>query len=171
MMYMDIILLSILMISFYTDFRYLKIYNAVLFPGVLLALGFNTWQGGMGGLVFTVKGLFLGVALLYLPFLLGGMGAGDVKLLAVVGAFKGTYFVFYSFILTAILGGVISLILLGLKGRLPQIAVSIGRSLKVLIFSRFTVWNLSTLNENDRGTSFPYGTAIVLGSLWTYWVI
>lgn len=163
-MIIDSLMVLALLISCYTDLRFQKIYNAVLFPTALLALGFHTGTVGLNGTVFALKGAGLGLALFFLPYLLGGIGAGDVKLLAVVGACKGTYFVFCSFLFAAIAGGVISLLVLIYRKKLLATLRQMGLALKTALMSRLTVWNFPKLDDENRA-SFPYGVAIVLGSI------
>ena len=114
----------------------------------------------------------VGVALLLLPFLWGGLGAGDVKLLGVIGSFKGAAFVFYSFLATAFIGGLISAGILISQGKLIRTLKRVGTSLKILFYSRLSVWNMPGLDEENQGSVvFPYGIAIVLGTIMTYWVM
>ena len=78
-MIIDGLLIVVLLISCYTDLRFQKIYNIVLFPAALLALVFHTGFHGLNGLIFFLKGAGLGLVLLILPYLLGGMGAGTLN--------------------------------------------------------------------------------------------
>ena len=168
----DYVLIIVLAICIYTDAKYQKIYNLVTMPALLAAFVFNTYNLGFGGFLFSGKGMLLGIALFALPFLVGGLGAGDVKLLAVVGAFKGMDFVFTAFLLTAILGGIISIALLAWQKSLVPTLLRVGSSIKLFIISKFTVWSFNTLTEKTEASiSFPYGFAIVLGSAATYWVM
>ena len=77
----------------------------------LMGLGVVTGfiAGGLEGLADSLQGLLLGGALLFIPFLLGGMGAGDVKLLAAIGALKGSSFVLRAFLYGALAGGALAL--------------------------------------------------------------
>ena len=163
-MIIDSLLVFALLISCYTDLKFQKIYNAVLFPTALLAIGLHAGTQGWNGVVFALGGSVLGLALFFLPYLWGGIGAGDVKLLAVVGACKGADFVFCSFVFTAIAGGIISLLVLAWRGKLLVTLRQVGLALKVAAQSRLTVWNLPRLDDEGR-TCFPYGVAIVLGSI------
>jgi prepilin peptidase CpaA len=67
---------------------------------------------GLDGLLFCLGGLAVGIGLLLLPYLMGGMGVGDAKLMGAVGGMIGAKAVFFAFILTAIVGGVYALVLL-----------------------------------------------------------
>lgn len=60
---------------------------------------------GFEGLYFSLEGIGMGIALLLGFYALGGMGAGDVKLLGVVGGFLGPTGVLNAFLVTALLGG------------------------------------------------------------------
>jgi len=94
----DYFLILVVAVCTYTDFTCRKIYNAVLFPAAAVGLVGNFYAGGPAGGLAALKGLTLGMALLFVPFIMGGMGAGDVKLLGVVGAFKGPDFVWAAFL-------------------------------------------------------------------------
>jgi len=87
-----------------------------------------------------------------------------------VGACKGAEFVFNAFLATALLGGILSLIFLAYRGLLLKTIKQLFASLKVFVVSRFTAWNFLTLAEQPEA-SFPYGLAIVLGTILTYWVV
>ncbi len=84
-----LIVLTIVVITLaYTDLRERRIPNLIVFPAALIGLGLNAcW--GWAGLWFGIKGLVVGFALLFIPYLFQAMGAGDVKFLAAVGAFLG----------------------------------------------------------------------------------
>lgn len=161
----DLALVLVVCISLYTDLRYRKIYNIILFPAFLLALSYNTLDSGVGGLLFSVQGATLGLVLLLIPFMLGGMGAGDVKLLAVIGAWQGPQFVWLCFLCTALVGGVIAVIQLTRTGRFIQ-------TLKMIVLAFIPgmpkVNTFGTLATAKAGEAFPYGVAIAAGTLATY---
>ncbi len=94
------------------DFRTQKIPNLITFPTMLIALVYHYMANGLDGLLFSLGGLAVGIGLLLLPYLMGGMGAGDAKLMGAVGGMIGAKAVFFAFILTAIVGGVYVLVLL-----------------------------------------------------------
>ena len=101
----------------------------------------------------------------YLPFACGGIGAGDVKLLGVVGAFKGAGFAFWTFLCAALLGGLFALLFLIKRKELRQTVAKMGGALKLFLFSCFRVWNMGELDEEKERVTIPYGVAIALGSL------
>lgn len=150
-----------LSLAAWTDWREQKIYNALLAPAFLFAVGIHLIENKWDGLAFSLLGTLLGFVLLLLPYLLGGMGAGDVKLLAVIGAFGGARFVLTSFLFGAIIGGIFSVILLI---RRRALIFTLKRFLLLLPFFA----NPGILREDMRSArqeKFPYGIALTIGSL------
>ncbi len=127
---------------------------------MLLAFLLNGIQNGWDGLLHSVVGLLVGFSILLIPYLMGGMGAGDVKLLAVVGAMKGSYFVFISALYMALIGGLIGLaIILFRKGILSRI--------KFMILSlcgiRYGMKPKVGIEKSTLQKTYPYGVAIAGG--------
>jgi prepilin peptidase CpaA len=160
----DVLLCCVLLLSLITDLRSRKILNVVTFPTMGLGLLLHTVSSGWGGLTFGVLGLLVGSSLLLVPYLMGGMGAGDVKLLAAVGALKGAGFVFYAGIYTAIVGGVIGAAYLVWKRKLFLFT----------IIKKFTgipgiqAGEVQLRDYTGEPITFPYGLAIVTGTLLAY---
>ena len=101
----------ILLVAVVTDLRTQKIPNLLTFPAAALALIYHTVMNGFSGFLFSAQGLALGIGLLIIPYLLGGMGAGDAKLMGVVGGVLGARSVFYAFLFSALVGGIYAVIL------------------------------------------------------------
>ena len=144
----------------WTDWREHKIYNMLLIPALGAALALNGWSGGWAGLVKALAGAGIGFGLLLIPYFLGGMGAGDVKLLAVIGAFGGAKFVVTAFLYGAVCGGVIAAVLL-LRRR------ALWATIKhfVLFLPLFSRWqDINESVEAARQEKFPYGVALALGA-------
>ncbi|MCL7746732.1 A24 family peptidase [Halalkalibacter alkaliphilus] len=152
-----IILFLAMAISLFTDIKNRKILNIVTLPAMLLGLILNTINYGWEGLLLSFLGLLIGFGLLVIPYALGGMAAGDVKLLMAIGALQGPAFVFGSFLYTAIFGGIMALIILVMK---KELLSSLKR-----IFVTLQLKTLDGLNKNDMHHAFPYGVAIVLGTV------
>lgn len=102
------------------DYKTRKIPNYLTFGAALAGLAYNFGVSGWSGLGDGLLGLVLGLGFLLLPYLMGGMGAGDVKALAALGAWLGPAGTFYLCLYMAIAGGVMSLAVLILKGLLWQ---------------------------------------------------
>jgi prepilin peptidase CpaA len=157
----DVFLVVTLLVCCYTDLKERKIRNVVLFPAALLALILHILLEGGAGALLWIKGLGAGIGLFLIPFALGGIGAGDVKLLGVVGSFKGAVFAFHAFIYTALIGAVLILFFLWRKKELWPTMVRIGRAIKLFFYSGFRLWDLE---EENKAVAVPYGLAITLGS-------
>jgi len=161
----DAVLITILLISLYTDIKYRKIHNSVLLPAVLLGFLINGYeQGWQQGFWFTGKGLLVGVGVFLIPFFFGGLGAGDVKLLGAIGAIKGTQFVLHSALLTAVTGGLIACFILLKQKRFLAALKNIGTSFYTLILMK-NVKSLKTLDQAEYHEALPYGVAITIGTL------
>ncbi len=102
------ILLPVLCAASLSDWKHRKISNSLLLPSFMIALLVNFFTFGINGLLSSLLGASVGFALLIVPYLFGGIGAGDVKYLMVIGSFGGLQLVIYSFLLGAITGGIIS---------------------------------------------------------------
>ncbi|ADI02677.1 A24 family peptidase [Syntrophothermus lipocalidus] len=159
------IMVGLLALAVYFDVRERRIPNWLVLTGVLTALGWHLYQGGFSGLVFSLKGLGLGLLLLMLPFAMGGMGAGDVKLLGMVGAFKGVVFVFNAFLWMALIGGLIALAVLIREQRLGEFLVRIGRGMILALTGGRAKLLLTSASIEPFSVSFPYAAAIAMGAV------
>ena len=92
-----IALVLILIIASIIDYKQQRIPNIVTIPATVLALLFYWLSNGLEGFLFSIAGLFAGMGSLIIPYAMGGMGAGDVKLMGVVGSFLGAKGVFWAF--------------------------------------------------------------------------
>src|SRR5262245_42608447 len=92
------------------DIRARRIPNLVTFGGAALGIAYSTWAGGLFGLVSGVGGWLIGAVLFMPMFLLGGMGAGDVKLAACIGAWLGPMPALFVALYSAIAGGVMAVV-------------------------------------------------------------
>ncbi len=161
-MWIDIVLLAVLVICVITDLKSRKIYNKVLFPALLAALIIHWMMGGWAAIGFSLTGFFCGLGLLLIPYLLGGMGAGDVKLLALIGALKGTYFVLAAAIYMSLIGGLIAIIvILFRKGFAERM-----KTLVYFIFGlRYGIRIPLAFGKEWKTQTYPYGLAIAGGAV------
>src|SRR5688500_17057938 len=82
-------LLTVALTAAVCDVRSRRIPNALTFGAAASALVYALATGGIGSLGFAAAGWIAGAALFFPFFALGGMGAGDVKLIAALGAWVG----------------------------------------------------------------------------------
>ena len=122
-----LILNCVLAISVWTDIRFRRVPNEFLYVGLIAYMILLYWFGLDPW--FSLKGGILGL-IVFLPFyLLGGMGAADLKLLGLVGVYLGSQGVLYSALYTALAGGMLAILVLILRTsrRLPYaVAIAVG---------------------------------------------
>ena len=108
----DAILLAGLAAAVYCDVRWGKIYNKITFPCIGAGLLLNTVAGQWHGTLQSLGGFGLALVLvLGISLVAGsGLGGGDIKLLAAIGALRGPEFIAWAALFTAVAGGVLALI-------------------------------------------------------------
>ncbi|MDI3534995.1 MAG: prepilin peptidase CpaA [Thermosediminibacterales bacterium] len=160
--FINVLLLVLLSISFYTDVKYNIIPNKITLPVIITALLINGYRTGFSGFLFGLKGLVTGIFLLFIPYCLGGIGAGDVKLLGAVGALKGPLFAVKTILLGGLIGGVIAAYLIYRRGMIKSSA----KNLMLIGYTIASGGKPGFLFEQYRhAQTFPYGTAIALGGI------
>jgi prepilin peptidase CpaA len=161
------ILLGILVaIAAYTDIRYRRIPNWLVLTGIIVGFTWNALSGGMWpGLLRAGEGLGLGFALLIPFYLIRALGAGDVKLLAAIGAIIGPGNVFWIFILTGIIGGIAGLVVAVLKNRVGHTLFNVGWILGDLLHFKAPYKSSPELDvTTNKGMRLPYGAVMAAGA-------
>lgn len=118
------ILIALLVLSCYKDIKNNTIPNKYTIPSLVLGLLLMTLQGGFSGLKDSLLGFLLGFGLFFIPFVFGLMGAGDLKLMAAIGALKGLAFTWNSIIYSGIAGGLVVVVYVIYKKRLLNTIVN-----------------------------------------------
>jgi len=95
-----------LIVAAWIDGKELKVPNWITFPMVLCGLLYNVVAGGWEGTQFALIGIGVGLMTLLPLYAIGGMGAGDVKLMAGIGAWLGGTVTWHTAVVTYIVGGV-----------------------------------------------------------------
>lgn len=116
-----VLLCGLLAAAVWHDVRARRIPNAVVFPGMLAALVLHAALPDAEGIASALGGLALGLAILMPMYALRMMGAGDVKLLAMVGAFVGAGQVVAVALATLIAGGALALAVAAAQGSLRRL--------------------------------------------------
>src|SRR4026208_556827 len=83
------VLVVLVLAAAWSDFRTRRIPNVLTVAGAVSGLALHVWYSGLPGAVTSMEGLLVGLGLFIVFFFAGGMGAGDVKLLAAIGALLG----------------------------------------------------------------------------------
>lgn len=99
----------VLAVATFTDLRSRRIPNWLVLPFLLAGIVVSAWLHGWNGVGQSFGGLALGVLIFGIFFWMGGMGAGDVKLCAAIGAWIGPNQLFIALVITAMAGGIMVL--------------------------------------------------------------
>jgi prepilin peptidase CpaA len=145
-----------------SDLRFHRIPNWLTLPALLVALLASPWVGATSGPLEAALGAALGFALLVGPYALGGMGAGDVKALMVLGAWLGPEATFGAAVWAVIAGGVFGLMMLALRGELGSYARRWGRTLFNTLTSRRIAYEPPAAGSIASG-GIPFAAAIAVG--------
>jgi prepilin peptidase CpaA len=146
------------------DLKTHRIPNYLTFGVALAGLGLQLGCHGWSGLCDSLLGLALGFGLLIIPYMLGGMGAGDVKALAALGAWLGPLLTFHLFLYMALAGGLISLgslcwqRLLGFKIRQASAFL-----VNIILCRSYGPAPITSTSSETK--VIPYGVALALGML------
>ena len=154
-------LMIALLLSSVTDLYKRRIPNLVTGPAILMALLTYGYIGGLEGFFFSLRGLSFGLVIFLVPYCLGGMGAGDVKLMSVVGAVLGWSQTLLALLFIALCGGVIALGLMISRGTTKQTMSRLLMSL--LFFGAYGDAAQLKVNKEDNRDGIPYALAITGG--------
>ncbi len=159
------LLLVVVVVAAIYDLRFRRIPNWLNLTGVVLGIAINTILFAGHGLTAAVLGIGCSMAV-YVPlYLIRGMGAGDVKLMAAVGAIAGPWNWFGIFVATALLGGVVSLLFVALKRRLHETCWNVALIVHELYHLRLPSKSNARLDvRNPQALGMPHGTLIAIGA-------
>ena len=151
------------------DFRTRRIPNSLTFGATVLALLFFLATGGVKAFASSLAGMGIGL-MLFLPFyLLGGMGAGDVKLLAAFGAWLGPWRIVWTALYGAVAGGVLALVLALGSGYLREALRN--------LWGLFAFWRAAGMQPHPeltlaqaKGPRLAYALPITIGMVAALWL-
>ena len=157
---------GVLVVAAVIDGLILKVPNWLTFPFILCGWAHGAIHGGWGGLGYSLLGTVVGLMLLLVLRAVGGMGAGDVKLLAGVGAWLGAVPTWWAFVATALVGGVMAAVMIATSGQWEK---HYAMALQILHEWR-TVRNpekLAAIARERKPTMrlLPYGIPMAIGSI------
>jgi prepilin peptidase CpaA len=151
------------------DIRTRRIPNPLTFSAALVGLLFHFATTGTAGAQFAAGGWAVGLLLLLPYFALGGMGAGDVKLVAALGAWLGPSHTFWLAIYAGLAGGAI--------GLMVAIAHGYLRTALSNVFTMFFYWSAVGLKtvpgltlESSTSPRVAYAIPILIGTVVTLWL-
>jgi prepilin peptidase CpaA len=163
----EMLLLIVLLAAAVYDVRYRRIPNWVSVGGALLGISLNTFlYRGVPGLLFSFKGLALGFGIYFVLYALHAMGAGDVKLMGAVGAVVGWQDWFGIFMITAIVGGFMALLLTVMRKRLKATVWNLGYIMGEMKHGRAAYVTREELDvKSSKSVGLPHGAVIAVGTI------
>jgi prepilin peptidase CpaA len=147
----------------WTDVRSHRIPNLLNLFCALSGLGYQMGAWGWRGLGDGLLGLLLGFGLMIGFYLFAGMGAGDVKALAALGAWLGPWDTFRLFIFMGLAGFPLVILLLWYRGQLGTKLYKIWHHIANLVLTRSKVPANPDTTAIAPQESMPYAVAIALG--------
>jgi prepilin peptidase CpaA len=150
------------------DLRMRRIPNVLTAVAALAGLVFHTVFSAGSGAEFSLVGAGVGLALLFPAFALGGMGAGDVKLMAALGAWLGPVDAMWTAIYAALAGTVMAVVVGFARGYLRTAFANVW---SLLVFWRFVgirPYEGLTL-QSSKSPRLPYALPITAGLFAALW--
>ncbi|MGH8807496.1 MAG: A24 family peptidase [Noviherbaspirillum sp.] len=169
------VLFALLLGAVWFDVRSFRIPNLLVFSGAASGLilnsvlpegsGFVSALPGAIGFWKALAGLGLGLAILLPMYMLRAMGAGDVKLMAMVGAFLGPRAILGAIFLTLLIGGVLSLLAALRHGTLRRLITNV-RDMLMISAMKVSMHEMPTADAPPVSAGrLPYALAIAAGTL------
>jgi prepilin peptidase CpaA len=151
------------------DIKSRRVPNLLTGPALLIAMGLHLSLDGWHGLVNATIAAVICGAIFFVFYLAGGMGAGDVKLIAAAGCFAGVHDVASLLIFTSLTGGLMAVGLMYWRGRMRETLTNVTS-----ILNHHLQQGLAPHPQihvrNEYQLRLPYAIAIACGCLLTAWV-
>jgi prepilin peptidase CpaA len=167
-MWTNYFLVTLLVLCSVSDVRATRIPNIMTMPFTVLAVVLHSFDKGLNGFLFSTAGMATGIGLLILPYMMSGMGAGDVKLMGAVGSFLGAKATLEAFILIALAGGAYSLAIILIhrdifKGFFSEKLIALSST---VMLRQYVPIQIESSGQKPR---LKYGVSIAFGTI-TYLV-
>jgi prepilin peptidase CpaA len=161
-----VVLSAVLILAAVIDGWKLKVPNWLTYSLIVAGWCVSAWSSGWEGFGQSLLGAVLGLALLMPLYAVGGMGAGDVKLLAGIGAWVGPATVFYAFCVSAIVGAVLAVLMVLVRGEVRKHL----DNLRLITCEFWVIRNpreLAAIAAARKPTMMllPYGIPIAIGTI------
>lgn len=151
-----------------TDLAWRRVPNVLTLPALAFGVAAHAWFTGGVGVGGALAGAAVGLALFFPFFALGGLGAGDVKLMAALGAWLGVSDVVWTALYGAVAGGVLGVAVAFGHGYLGKAVANIRQLLMFWAVQGVRPWPALTL-EHGTGPRLPYAVPVLAGLVTTLW--
>lgn len=162
------VLIALLVVAAVIDWRTMRIPNWLTVSGMVYGLAVNALHAtGIGaGLLHATFGLAVGLALMLPLYLIRVLGAGDAKLMAMVGAFVGPAAVFKATVVVFIVGGVIALAWSARHHYLKRMTANAAAAVQAMAFAAMAgIRPTASLVGRPSVGKLPYGLSIAIGTI------
>ena len=163
-------LIALIVIAAASDVRSRRIPNWLVASGLVAALLAQCLtQGFTAGALAWLGGAAVGMGLCIGVYLLGGMGAGDVKLMGAIGAFMGPFGAFHIAFVSFLAGGVLALAMVLLRRDAQRSFAGVSTLLMSLPFGGKAVPSPDSGGKRSGTIQLPYAVAFAAGTLLVKW--
>jgi prepilin peptidase CpaA len=150
----EFVLIALVTAAAWSDLRTRKIPNWITVPGAAVGFALQIWYGGLYSGLTSLAGAGLGLGIFIVLYIVGGMGAGDVKLFSAIGALVGPQTLILVFVFTGLIGGIAAIALAISRGQFRE---TLERAGAVMRGTRATA--------GPDALRLPYGAVIAGGTL------
>jgi prepilin peptidase CpaA len=162
----EVLLLIVALAAAVYDVRFRRIPNWISVGGIALGVLANSLTHGIPGLLYALTGFVLGFGLYFLLYLVHAMGAGDVKLMGAIGALVGWQNWVAIFVIAAILGGIMAMILIMARNRVKKTFWNIGYLLNEMRRGRAAYVSREELDvHSPKSVGLPHGAVIAVATI------
>lgn len=165
---MALVVVPVTAYASWIDYKERRVPNWLNAALALTGMAVQTWYFGLSGLGSAMAGLAVGFACLIIPWAMHGMGAGDVKLMAAIGAWFGPALCLAGFVVGVLVGGVIAAVMISIQNKWLFARANMG-----MIAQKMSRWD-TAFSEFAGARSFgstsallPYGIPLTIGS----WIV
>ena len=161
-------LVPALVYACWNDYRFRLIPNWLTAAVAVTGLAAQTLWLGLPGLQCSALGILVGFSVLILFWLVRAMGAGDVKLMAAVGAWVGPQLILFAILTGVLVGGVLALGIIVYQRRWSQTTANVGVMLTKMSSLRMAFSDYGSAKSLSRASGgMPYAIPLAIGTLIT----
>lgn len=146
------------------DLRIRRVPNYLTVPAAVLGLAYHSLAPNGSGFLFAISGFAVGFAILLLPWILGGGGMGDVKLLAALGVWLGPVLILVAFAGSALFAAVMALMVIFFNTLQHGLMSSQQKYLAAGIPGQVPTDHETALNQAKKRRVVPFAVPVALST-------